>query len=127
MARIFITGSTDGLGLAAARALLDDGHEVVLHARTRERALAVTGLEPRAGHVVTGDLSRAAEVRGIAEQVNAVGRMDAIIHNAGVYSLPDRGGTPEGHASLLAINTLAPFILTALIERPDRLGVRERR
>ena len=121
MARIFITGSTDGLGLAAARALLDDGHEVVLHARTRERALAVTGLEPRAGHVVTGDLSRAAEVRGIAEQVNAVGRMDAIIHNAGVYSLPDRGGTPEGHASLLAINTLAPFILTALIERPDRL------
>ena len=96
MARIFITGSTDGLGLAAARALLDDGHEVVLHARTRERALAVTGLEPRAGHVVTGDLSRAAEVRGIAEQVNAVGRMDAI-------------------------NTLAPFILTALIERPDRL------
>ena len=121
MARIFITGSTDGLGLAAARALLDDGHEVVLHARTRERALAVTGLEPRAGHVVTVDLSRAAEVRGIAEQVNAVGRMDAIIHNAGVYSLPDRGGTPEGHASLLAINTLAPFILTALIERPDRL------
>ncbi len=49
MARIFITGSTDGLGLAAARSLLADGHEVVLHARTAERAAAVAGLEPRAG------------------------------------------------------------------------------
>jgi NAD(P)-dependent dehydrogenase (short-subunit alcohol dehydrogenase family) len=121
MARIFITGSTDGLGLAAARSLLDDGHEVILHARTPERASAAAALEPRAGQIVVGDLSRAAEVRGVAEQVNAIGRMDAVIHNAGVYSLPDRGATPEGHASLLAINTLAPFILTALIERPDRL------
>jgi len=38
MARVFITGSTDGLGRAAAQALLDDGHEVVLHARSAERA-----------------------------------------------------------------------------------------
>lgn len=121
MARIFITGSTDGLGLAAARALLDEGHQVVLHARTPERASAVRALEPRADKVVVGDLSRAAEVRSVAEQVNAIGRMDAVIHNAGVYSLAERGSTPEGHASLLAINTLAPFILTALIERPDRL------
>jgi short-subunit dehydrogenase len=38
VSRIFITGSTDGLGRAAAAALMDDGHDVVLHARTRERA-----------------------------------------------------------------------------------------
>jgi NAD(P)-dependent dehydrogenase (short-subunit alcohol dehydrogenase family) len=38
MARIFITGSTDGLGRAAARTLIDEGHDVVLHARSRERA-----------------------------------------------------------------------------------------
>ncbi len=121
MARIFITGSTDGLGLAAARSLLADGHEVVLHARTAERAAAVAGLEPRVGQVVIGDLASAAETRGVAEQVNAIGRMDAVIHNAGVYSLPSRAPTVEGHAAVLAVNTLAPFILTVLIERPDRL------
>jgi NAD(P)-dependent dehydrogenase (short-subunit alcohol dehydrogenase family) len=47
--------------------------------------------------------------------------MDAVIHNAGVYLRGERGSTPEGHAVTLAINTLAPFILTALIERPARL------
>jgi NAD(P)-dependent dehydrogenase (short-subunit alcohol dehydrogenase family) len=47
--------------------------------------------------------------------------MDAIIHNAGIYCVPSRSGTPEGHAKTLAVNTLAPYMLTALIERPDRL------
>lgn len=47
--------------------------------------------------------------------------MDAVIHNAGIYLEPGRGTTPEGHAKTLAVNTLAPYILTALIERPDRL------
>jgi NAD(P)-dependent dehydrogenase (short-subunit alcohol dehydrogenase family) len=53
--------------------------------------------------------------------VNAIGRMDAVIHNAGVYNQRDRGSTPEGHATILAVNTLAPYILTALIHRPARL------
>jgi NAD(P)-dependent dehydrogenase (short-subunit alcohol dehydrogenase family) len=121
MARIFITGSTEGLGRAAAQSLMADGHEVVLHARSPERAAAVADLAARAAGVAVGDLSRAAETRGVADQVNAIGRMDAVIHNAGVYSLPGRSATPEGHAALLAINTLAPYLLTALIERPDRL------
>jgi NAD(P)-dependent dehydrogenase (short-subunit alcohol dehydrogenase family) len=47
--------------------------------------------------------------------------MDAVIHNAGIYRAPSRGSTPEGHADILAVNTPAPFMLTALIERPDRL------
>jgi NAD(P)-dependent dehydrogenase (short-subunit alcohol dehydrogenase family) len=119
MARIFITGSTDGLGLAAARSLIGDGHEVVLHARTPERVSAIADIA--ALGVVVGDLVSAAETRGVADQVNAIGRMDAVIHNAGVYSVPERGSTHEGHAVTVAINTLAPFILTALIERPDRL------
>jgi NAD(P)-dependent dehydrogenase (short-subunit alcohol dehydrogenase family) len=61
------------------------------------------------------------ETRGVAEQVNALGRMDAVIHNAGVYSQRSRNPTPEGHAGTLAVNTLAPYLLTALIERPRRL------
>ena len=121
MARIFITGSTDGLGRGAARALIHEGHEVVLHARSRERASALDDLAPRSAGIVIGDLSSAVETRDVAEQVNAIGRMDAIIHNAGTYSTSGRSPTPEGHPAILAVNTLAPYMLTALIERPDRL------
>ncbi len=121
MARVFITGSTDGLGLAAARSLLGNGHRVVLHARSAQRAAALGDLRAQADGVVTGDLASAQDVRGIADQVNAIGRMDAVIHNAGIYTMPARGSTPEGHATLLAVNTLAPYMLTALIERPARI------
>jgi NAD(P)-dependent dehydrogenase (short-subunit alcohol dehydrogenase family) len=121
MARIFITGSTDGLGRAAAQSLMSDGHEVVLHARSAERADQARDMASRALAIVIGDLSSAAETRSVAEQVNRLGRMDAVIHNAGIYTVPDRGSTPEGHATVLAVNTLAPYILTALIERPERL------
>jgi NAD(P)-dependent dehydrogenase (short-subunit alcohol dehydrogenase family) len=47
--------------------------------------------------------------------------MDAVIHNAGTYSSSGRSPTPEGHSTILAVNTLAPYMLTALIERPRRL------
>lgn len=121
MSRIFITGSVDGLGLAAARDLMGQGHEVVLHARSSKRAAGLADLASRSAGVVIGDLSSAAETRGVAEQVNRIGRMDAVIHNAGIYQVPSRGNTPEGHARVLAVNTLAPYMLTALIERPHRL------
>lgn len=121
MAKVFITGSTDGLGRAAAESLVRLGHEVVLHARSPERAREIGALASQAAGIVTGDLASAAETRAVADQVNAIGRMHAVIHNAGVYTVPQRGATPEGHAVTLAVNTLAPFILTALIERPDRL------
>ena len=118
---IFITGSTDGLGRAAASVLIGQGHDVVLHARTRERAAALTGLAPAAAGVVIGDLASAAETRELAGQVNQLGRMDAVIHNAGIYLEPSRAATADGHAKTLAVNTLAPFMLTALIGRPGRL------
>jgi NAD(P)-dependent dehydrogenase (short-subunit alcohol dehydrogenase family) len=121
MAWVFITGSTDGLGRAAARALIKEGHRVVLHARSHERASAVDDLASRSAGVVVGDLGSAVETRSIADQVNAIGRMDAVIHNAGTYSTSGRSPTQEGHASILAVNTLAPYMLTALIERPRRL------
>jgi NAD(P)-dependent dehydrogenase (short-subunit alcohol dehydrogenase family) len=121
MARIFVTGSSDGLGRAAARSLLSEGHEVVLHARSDERASTLADLASLGAGVVIGDLRSAVDVRRIADQVNTIGRMDAVIHNAGIYTAPNRGSTPEGHAVILAVNTLAPFMLTALIECPDRL------
>jgi len=100
---------------------MEEGHQVVLHVRSRERAPAVADLALRSVGVVIGDLSSAVETRKIAEQVNGIGRMDAVIHNAGTYLEPSRGATPEGHARTLTVNTLAPYMLTALIERPGRL------
>jgi NAD(P)-dependent dehydrogenase (short-subunit alcohol dehydrogenase family) len=121
MARVLVTGSTDGLGRAAARRLIEEGHQVILHARSHERVSVLDDLASRSGGVVVGDLRSAAETRRLAEHVNAIGRMHAVIHNAGISSTKDRSPTPEGHASILAVNTLAPYMLTALIERPRRL------
>jgi NAD(P)-dependent dehydrogenase (short-subunit alcohol dehydrogenase family) len=120
MARIFITGSTDGLG-RAAQALIQESHQVVLHARSPERAAALGDLAPRSAGVVVGDLSSATDTRSVASQVNALGRMDAVIHNAGAYSTKGRSPTPEGHPTITTVNALAPYVLTALMERPRRL------
>src|SRR3954466_8546891 len=97
MAHVLITGSADGLGRLAAKTLLDDGHEVVVHARSRDRLPAVQDLLDRGAAPVAGGLSDVRETRAIADQVNALGQMDAVIHNAGVYTGP----------RILAINTVA--------------------
>src|SRR4029077_7983346 len=81
----------------------------------------LSDLAADAAGVVIGDLSSTAQTRDLAGQVNQIGRMDAVIHNAGVFLEPSRGATAEGHAKTLAVNTLAPYLLTALIGRPDRL------
>jgi NAD(P)-dependent dehydrogenase (short-subunit alcohol dehydrogenase family) len=122
MARIFVTGSAGGLGLGAGRALLDDGHDVVLHARNEQRAAALRAAEPRARRIVVGDLSSIAGTREVAEQAEDTGRFHAVIHNAGVgYTLPRRQETVDGLERHFAVNVLAPYLLTALITRPDRL------
>jgi NAD(P)-dependent dehydrogenase (short-subunit alcohol dehydrogenase family) len=121
LSSLFITGSTDGLGREAARQLIDEGHQVVLHVRSRERLAAIADLAPRAVGVAVGDLASATETHSVAEQVNRIGRMDAVIHNAGMYDSASRDATAEGHAKILAVNTLAPYILTSLVQRPARL------
>jgi NAD(P)-dependent dehydrogenase (short-subunit alcohol dehydrogenase family) len=122
MARIFITGSSDGLGLMAARLLIEQGHQVVLHARNEVRARDVNKLVPQAEATVVGDLSSMSQTRSVAEQVNRLGHFDVIIHNAGVgYREPRRHDTEDGLPRVFAVNTLAPYMLTALIEKPKRL------
>jgi NAD(P)-dependent dehydrogenase (short-subunit alcohol dehydrogenase family) len=81
----------------------------------------LSDLALNAAGVVIGDLASAAETRELADQVNQIGRMDAVIHNAGIFLEPSRATTVDGHAKTLAVNTLAPYLLTALIDRPDRL------
>jgi NAD(P)-dependent dehydrogenase (short-subunit alcohol dehydrogenase family) len=122
MARIFITGSSDGLGQMAARLLVADGHRVVLHARNAARAAHAIAAVPQAEAVLAADLSSIAETRALAAQVNALGPFDAVIHNAAVgYQEPRRIATVDGLPHVFAVNALAPYILTALVARPRRL------
>jgi NAD(P)-dependent dehydrogenase (short-subunit alcohol dehydrogenase family) len=122
MARIFITGAADGLGQLAARLIVGDGHKVVLHARNEARAKEALAAVPGAETAVSGDLSSIADCRQIAAKVNALGTFDAVIHNAGVgYREPRRDPTVDGLPHVFAVNTLATYILTALIHKPKRL------
>jgi NAD(P)-dependent dehydrogenase (short-subunit alcohol dehydrogenase family) len=91
--------------------LLEGGHEVVVHVRNTDRLAAVRDLQDRGAEAVAGDLSDVEQTRGVADQVNHLGRMDAVIHNAGVL----------GGRQVLPVNVVAPYLLTVLIQRPERL------
>jgi NAD(P)-dependent dehydrogenase (short-subunit alcohol dehydrogenase family) len=122
MSRVFITGSADGLGRMAARLLVEAGHQVVLHARSAARADDALTAVPQAQTALVGDLSSIAATRALAEQVNRLGHFDAVIHNAAVgYQEPCRIATVDGLPHVFAVNTLAPYVLTALIDKPQRL------
>jgi NAD(P)-dependent dehydrogenase (short-subunit alcohol dehydrogenase family) len=122
MARIFITGSADGLGKMAAQLLVADGHKVVLHARNQSRAKEALSGVPGAESAVFGDLASIVETKHVADQVNELGLFDAVIHNAGVgYRESYRIETIDGLPQVFAVNSLAPYLLTCLIKKPRRL------
>jgi NAD(P)-dependent dehydrogenase (short-subunit alcohol dehydrogenase family) len=117
---ILVTGATDGIGLETARALARQGHRVVLHGRTAAKAEAAAALlrqeQPGADlATAAADLARPGEVRALAASLRAGhARLDVLLHNAGVY-LTTRQVTPEGLEATLAVNHLAPFLLTHLL------------
>src|SRR5262245_13708350 len=119
VARVFITGSSDGLGLLAARLLISQGHEVFLHGRNEVRSRDALAAAPGAEGAGTGDLATITGAKTVANQVNKLGRFDAVIHNAGVGYREGRVEMEPGVPSVFAVNVLAPYILTALIKRPD--------
>ncbi|WP_432198151.1 SDR family NAD(P)-dependent oxidoreductase [Streptomyces sp. bgisy027] len=110
VALVLVTGSSSGLGRNTANALADDGHDVVIHVRTPAR-LTELGDTVRWKGAVTGDLTDLDGVRGVARQAAEFGRFDAVIHNAGVLHAPEA----------LTVNTVAPYVLTALMDKPARL------
>src|SRR6516164_1292810 len=84
-------------------------------------AVAMRGLQRRAPRALFRATSPPS-LASVAEQVNKLGRFNAVIHNAGIgYREPRQADAEPGVPSVFAINVLAPYILTALIERPDRL------
>ena len=110
MPRILITGSTDGLGRASAAAHLENGHRVIVHARTRERATAVSDLTDRGAGLIVADLADRQAVLDAAGELNDGPAIDAVIHNAGVIS----------GSSILPVNVVAPYLFTALLRTPTR-------
>ncbi|KAF5689534.1 beta-glucosidase [Fusarium circinatum] len=121
MARILITGSADGLGLEAARQLVKRNHTVYLHARNAQRAAEAKEKCPGAAGAFVADLTLVSETKRLAEEVNAVGTLDAIIHNAGLMAGPFRKTPDTGIPAQTAVNVLAPYILTCLLTPPKRL------
>jgi NAD(P)-dependent dehydrogenase (short-subunit alcohol dehydrogenase family) len=121
MSRIFISGSSTGLGLMTAELLSSQGHQVVIHARNANRAEDAARSLPTAKAIVIGDLETMAGAMDVAAQVNALGRFDAVIHNAAVGYRDGYRVTSDGLPHVFAINTLSTYLLTALVERPRRL------
>ncbi|MBT1667751.1 SDR family NAD(P)-dependent oxidoreductase [Curtobacterium flaccumfaciens pv. flaccumfaciens] len=110
MARILVTGSTDGLGRGTADSLLRSGHDVVVHARNRARAEAVADLVERGAELVVADLADRDAVIATARELDAGTPLDAVVHNAGVIS----------GRSLVPVNVVAPYLFTALLRSPGR-------
>jgi len=121
MARIFISGSSTGLGFMAGKLLIEQGHQVVVHARNATRADEARQALPKVEAVVEGDLETIAGAQEVAARVNALGRFDTVIHNAAVGYREGSRLTADGLPHVFAINTLSAYILTALIEKPRRL------
>jgi NAD(P)-dependent dehydrogenase (short-subunit alcohol dehydrogenase family) len=121
MARIFISGSSTGLGLMAGELLVAQGHQVVLHARDTARAEDTRRALPQAETVVAGNIETIAGAKAVAARVNELGHFDAVIHNAAVGYREGHRLTADGLPHVFAINTLSAYILTALIEKPARL------
>ncbi|KQR27686.1 MULTISPECIES: SDR family NAD(P)-dependent oxidoreductase [Curtobacterium] len=110
MARILVTGSTDGLGRGTADSLLRSGHDVVVHARNTARAEAVADLVERGAELVVADLADRDAVIATARELDAGTALDAVVHNAGVIS----------GRSLVPVNVVAPYLFTALLRSPER-------
>lgn len=117
MARIFITGSSDGLGLLTAQRLVSQGHQVILHARNPQRAADAQRACPGAEACLIGDLTSLAETKRLAADANQLAGapgFDCVLHNAAL-------GMGASGKSLFAVNTLAPYVLTCLMAKPRRL------
>jgi len=115
MATICVTGSTDGIGLATARRLLDAGHRVLLHARSEVRGRPVVDGLTGDVELVVADLAALDEVRALGDRLRSE-PLDVLVHNAGVWV---RGDIPrltsDGFETTFGVNVLAPHLLTSIV------------
>jgi NAD(P)-dependent dehydrogenase (short-subunit alcohol dehydrogenase family) len=124
---ILITGSTDGIGLATAKRLIQDGHRLLIHGRTAEKVdSTIAELNKTVDHAllegVVADLSDFNAVKNMAHDIcQRYPQLDVLINNAGVFKTPDPI-TADGYDLRFIVNTIAPYLLTqelASILKPD--------
>jgi NAD(P)-dependent dehydrogenase (short-subunit alcohol dehydrogenase family) len=122
-ARVLITGSSAGIGQAAAVALAGSGHEVVLHARNEQRAEEALAAVPGAAGVVVADLASLQQTRDLVTQTEKFGRFDTVVLNAGLglKHATERQLTVDGNELMFQVNTLSAYLVTALLPGPRRL------
>lgn len=113
MLKVFITGSSDGLGLLTAQSLIANGHQVFAHARNETRKQEVAPKLAGAAAILVADLSNKEEIHQLANELTQLAPFDVIIHNAGIYYGPVD--------SLFTVNVLAPYILTVKVPTPKKL------
>ncbi len=108
-----VTGSNGGVGLALARKLAADGWRVLLHGRDAdklERARTTLGVD--GDDALRADLAELGAVRELADRVRQrTDRLDVLVHNAGLLT-PELRTTDAGVETTMAVNALAPFVLT---------------
>ena len=122
MARIFVTGSTKGIGAETARQLIAAGHRVVLHARNDKRAADAAREIAGSIGIAVGALDSLAATRQLAHDASEMGPYDVVIHNAGIGGETDgRTLTADGLEVIFHTNVVAPYLLTALMPVPRRL------
>lgn len=121
---ILITGANSGIGKSMATQLAARGARVVMVCRNPEKAEAAKAEIERAAsgggsvELLLGDLSSMDQVRHVAEAFRRDhDALDVLVNNAGLY-LPNRQVTPDGFEYMFAVNHLAAFLLTRLLEEP---------
>jgi len=123
--RFLVTGSTDGIGRLTAGRLAGMGHAVLIHGRAPEKVEAVANdIRRESGNPevsgIVADFSSLNRVRRLANELgDRYDRLDVLINNAGVLPAEEgKNGRPlseDGHELCMAVNYLAPFLLTHLL------------
>ena len=108
---IFITGSTDGIGLETAKKFLTMGHRVLLHGRNQDKLDLITNELGSSIKSYRADLSNMTEVKQLADNISKdFNSIDVLINNAGVFKSPNKVNS-DGVDLRFAVNTLAPYLL----------------
>ncbi len=112
MAKILITGATDGIGLETAKKLSTDGHEVLIHGRSPAKIEEASRLIGKVAGSYQADLSNLESVKKLAEEIkSAHDHIDVLINNAGVYKTP-HSQLENGQDVRFVVNIIAPYVLT---------------
>lgn len=121
---ILITGSTDGIGLDAAKLFVAQDHHVILHGRNADKLANVKAQMQSLGgkgtvEGFTADLSNMKDVEALANDVSNLlseqsSKLDVLINNAGVFKVAE-SKTAEGLDVRFMVNTFSPLRLTQLL------------